>query len=337
MLTRRHAVIAATILLWANGGALAHHSYTEFDNTEIVEIEGTLRRAAWVNPHASLAVDVIDANGRTVVWDIETLPKNYLTRTGIPLESFVIGSTVKVAGWQSKRNPHRMYGTNLLAADGREMVWRTTPRWSKTGYAYGAEGGIATGTDSIFRVWASVYAAPRTQTLAPLAGPEAPLTASARQAVQAFDPVNDTTTRGCDAKGMPQIMFIPTPMEIVDRGDMILIRLEEYDSVREIHLAPLATREPAPKSRLGQSTGRWDGKTLVVETDNVQTPFLNAQGVPLGADSRFIERFTPSDDGSRLDYRVEITAPEALTQTVVVQRSWVYRPGERVLPFECVE
>jgi hypothetical protein len=337
MLSRCHTALAAPVLMCATGAALAHHSYAEFDDRQIVEIEGALRTANWINPHANLEVDVTDGNGTTIVWDIETLPRNYLTRTGIPLESFVIGGTVKVAGWQSKRNPNRMYATNLLSADGREMVWRTAPRWSETAYVYGTDGGTATEASSIFRVWGSVYGPPRAQTLSALAGPDAPLTESARKSVQAFDPVNDTTTRGCDPKGMPQIMFIPAPMEILDRGDTILIRIEEYDSVREIHLAPPDDRELRPKTRLGYSTGRWDGRSLVVDTNSVETPFLNSQGVPLGSGARFVERFTPSYDGSRLDYKVEITAPEALTQPVVMERSWVFRPGERVLPFDCVE
>jgi hypothetical protein len=337
MLSPRHTALAALVLMCAAGAALAHHSYAEFDDRQIVEIEGTLLTAKWINPHASLEVGVTDDKGTTVVWDIETLPRNYLTRTGIPLESFVIGSTVKVAGWQSKRNSNRMYGTNLLAADGREMVWRTAPRWSKTAYGYGTDGGTATEASSIFRVWASVYGPARAQTLSVLSGPAAPLTEAARAAVRAFDPVSDTTTRGCDPKGMPQIMFIPAPMEIVDRGDTIVIHIEEYDSVREVHLAPPDNRELRVKTRLGYSTGRWDGRSLVVDTNSVETPFLSSQGVPLGSGARFVERFTPSDDGSRLDYNVEITAPEALTRPVVVERSWVFRPGEHVLPFDCVE
>ena len=96
-------------------------------------------------------------------------------------------------------------------------------------------------------------------------------------------------------------------------------------------------RENRPRTRLGYSTGRWDGETLVIETDGAETPYLNAQGVPLGAGARLVERFTPSDDGRRLDYQVEITAPEALTRPVALERSWVFRPGESVLPYNCVE
>ena len=49
-----------------------------------------------------------------------------------------------------------------------------------------------------------------------------------------------------------------------------------------------------PRTPLGYSVGRWDGKTLVVETSRVSAPYLNADGVPLGAGARFVERFTPT-------------------------------------------
>ena len=84
-MSHRFAAASAAILLCTAGGALAHHSYGEFDSAAVVEIDGKLRSATWVNPHASLAVEVTDAAGKTVVWDIETLPRNYFTRTGIPL------------------------------------------------------------------------------------------------------------------------------------------------------------------------------------------------------------------------------------------------------------
>ena len=317
MFDQRCAPLLGPVLLCLAGSAAAHHSYAEFDNAQVIEIDGKLRQVSWRNPHATLEVEVADAAGSVVIWDIETLSRNYLVRTGISLESFVIGGPVKVAGWQSKRNPYRMYGTALLSADGSEVVWRSEPRWSRKAYSYGEESGEPSETSSIFRVWASVYGPIGPQA----AQPELPLTESARRAVSEFDSERSATL-GCQPKGMPIIMFQPTPIELIDRGDSIVIRIEEYDSVREIHMRPDRERESRPPSPGGYSTGRWDGKSLVVETDSVATPYLNARGVPLGAGARFVERFTPSDDGSRLDYRVEVTAPESLMRPVVQERFW---------------
>jgi hypothetical protein len=112
--------------------------------------------------------------------------------------------------------------------------------------------------------------------------------------------------------------------------------MEEYDTVRTIHLAA-ANPEAQPRTPLGYSVGRWDGKTLVVETSRLDSPYLNAAGVPLGADAHMVERFTPSSDGSQLAYSLVVTDPGSLVTPAQFRRIWVYRPGEEVLPFDCKE
>ena len=51
--------------------AHSHHSYAEYDDTRMTEIEGTLVRAAMQNPHVRFAVEGVDANGRAITWDLE--------------------------------------------------------------------------------------------------------------------------------------------------------------------------------------------------------------------------------------------------------------------------
>jgi hypothetical protein len=113
--------------------------------------------------------------------------------------------------------------------------------------------------------------------------------------------------------------------------------MEEYDSTRTIHMTDAANPETQPKTPLGYSVGRWDGKTLVVETSRGNYPYMTSAGVPLGPNASFVERFTPSDDGSRLDYRLVVTDHDSLLKPAEFKRTWVYRPSEEVLPFECKE
>ena len=122
--------------------ATAHHSYSEYDDTKSVEVEGTLVEVAWQNPHARILVEAVDAAGARVTWDIvERAACNNFRRMNVPLEIFAVGDTVKVAGWPSKRSNVRMYGTNLLADDGRELVmWRySKPLWSEKALGYGSD------------------------------------------------------------------------------------------------------------------------------------------------------------------------------------------------------
>jgi len=163
------------------------------------------------------------------------------------------------------------------------------------------------------------------------------LTDAAKKARAAFDPLTDTVAPGCRPKGMPTIMEQPYPMELVNKGDTILLRMEEYDTVRTINMAPGAVVDSLPKTLLGRSTGRWAGETLIVTTTRIDWPYLDSSGVPQGPSSTIVERFTPTSDGTRLNYTMAITDPATFTAPIELTRSWVWRPGETVRPYNCVE
>jgi hypothetical protein len=124
-MARRLEILLASGLCCVSLAARAHHSYTEYDDTQTVEVAGKLVDIAWQNPHARIVVETADAAGKPVTWEIESAGLNNFRRMNVPLEVFKVGDTVKVAGWPSKRSPVRMYGTNLLSGDGQELVmWR---------------------------------------------------------------------------------------------------------------------------------------------------------------------------------------------------------------------
>jgi hypothetical protein len=325
---------AAVVFLLFSPNADAHHSYTEFDDKQTIEIEGTLTTADWQNPHANLIVRTLD--GRT--FQVETAGVNYLRRLDAPLDLYRVGGNVKVAGWPSKRSSSRMYGTNILSSDGQELVlWRTEPRWRPTAFGIGTPaalgpatvaGGVAaqTGyTKTLFQVWGSVYGDPDR---APKFNPPLSFTEAALK-VRASFPFDDSVALGCMPKGMWAIMGQPFPMDFVDQGNTILLRIEEFDSVRTIHMDGGENSDAQPRTPLGYSVGRWEGETLVVDTTR-----LGGGWVPFGPSAHLVERFTPGDD-ARLHYTLRITDPELVTLPTEMKTYWVARPGEQVLPFEC--
>ncbi len=124
-------------------------------------------------------------------------------------------------------------------------------------------------------------------------------------------------------------------MEFVDQGDTILMRIEEYDLVRTIHMDGVPP-ENSP-SLLGQSVGQWDGSTLVVTTTQVDWPHFNQMGVFQTPDVEIVERFTPSEDGSRLEYQLVVTDPAVFTEPPVIEKFWLSDPELRVQAFDCTE
>jgi hypothetical protein len=322
----------------ASPSVFAHHSSSEYDFKHTIELQGKLVNVAWQNPHVHLTLQTTDKDGHVVTWDIESNSLSILRRTNATPDNLKAGDTVKVAGWPSKRDSHRLFGTNVLAQNGQELVLslEARPRWTQNAAGLQTtwmDSGVAAGANAtLFHVWASNLAEGFELWREPK---DYPLTEKAKQAVAKWDPVRDTVAKGCEPKGMPTIIEEPYPIEFIDKGDTILMRLEEYDTVRTIHMKSDVKAQSQPKTRLGYSRGHWEGKTLVVATSRISWPYFDPQGVPQGPDATIVERFTPSDDGSRLDYTMLVADLDTFTRPVQLKRAWVRRPGEQVKPYNC--
>lgn len=82
---------------------IAHHASGPFyDPDQRVEIEGTVKRFVFRNPHAFLFVDVTDAAGEITEWQIELGAPVSLQRTGWTPDTLPMGLVVKVTGQPSR-------------------------------------------------------------------------------------------------------------------------------------------------------------------------------------------------------------------------------------------
>ena len=326
------AVVSATV-------ALGHHSaQVIYDTDQVIEVEGEITRLLWRNPHIRFTINASDAQGGTALWDVESIPVTRLTRVGVSADLIGVGQTVRVAGFPSRRSANKVYAINMLLSDGREVLLDTpVARWTNDTVGTGRdETPGARGSDpslGVFRVWSTDGGR------LPLNNNESyKLTEEARAAAAEWDPLSpDNPFRGCTPKGMPSIMSQPNPMEFVDQGDQILLRLEEYDTVRVISMRSEPSDESIQASPLGHSVGRWEGRTLVVETDRISWRNFSQNGLLQSEAIELVERFTPSEDGARLDYELTITDPALFTEPAVLTKSWVWVPGDQVLPFDCTE
>ena len=86
---------------------------------------------------------------------------------------------------------------------------------------------------------------------------------------------------------------------------------------------------------MGRSVGRWEGRTLVVETSDMDWRYVDDLGTPQSEDAVMEERFTMSEDGVRLDWIARITDPVNFTEPVVMEGAWTWVPGHEIKPFDC--
>lgn len=100
------------------------------------------------------------------------------------------------------------------------------------------------------------------------------------------------------------------------------------DTIRTVYLDGRMHPPASQKFLHGHSVGRWEGKTLVVETTNfTEHPMGLSMSVPSSDRKKLIERFTLDADGKSLIYAGTIEDPKYLTQTAEWTGRLQYRPG----------
>jgi len=322
----------------------AHHSpNVHFDRRDVVEIEGVLTDVEWRNPHIQLTVVTGDEDGREVAWQVEESNRNVQLRRGVTEDDYQVGEVIRVAGFRGLRNRTAIFATNTLLASGRELLGSTAsgPRWTsdlvmtKEDYQALQLDNPASGSNSLFRVWsvaAESHLPGTSRAGSPLWKDSYPLTQQAQATLASWNPVTDNPYLNCE-HGLPAIMDAIAPMEFVQEDLDILLRLEEQDVMRRIHMGRAPTR--AVPSPYGHSVGHWEGETLVVSTTDIDWPWFDQSGVPQSEALRLVERFSVTEDGQHLDYSVEATDPAVFTETVVMEKRWSWIQGEEIKPYNC--
>ncbi len=333
-------IALAALALVFSSSAIAHHSLAGFDMSDAIEFEGELVSVKWRNPHLAFAVRAVDENGESTTWNVHGWGSAYsMGRTGVSREEFVVGDRVKLAGFRSSRRADEMLVSHMLLSSGVEAVIRpdAEPRWANESTGgrtnwIGDEGQIQNATAEnrgIFRTWSTsgYFNSLSTTTL------HYPFTEAAIAGRANWDQDDNYVTR-CEPPGMPQIMSQPHPYEFVDQGDKILLRGEIWGITRTIFMDASAAGGKLEVPNLGRSIGRWDGRTLIIETTDIDWPYFDYSGTPQSDAASIREEFTVSDDQTRLDYLQTVTDPATFTEPATLETHWLAL-GEEIIPWVC--
>jgi hypothetical protein len=148
----------------------------------------------------------------------------------------------------------------------------------------------------------------------------------------------DPTTANCFAPGVPRATYMPHPFDIVQTPKTIAILYEFGHHVRTIYTDGSKHPEGNPETWMGDSRGRWEGDTLVVDVVgfNDQTWFDHAGNYHSDA-LHVVERYTP-EGPNHIIYEATIEDPKVFTRPWKI-RMPLYRRLEKnvkILEYECV-
>ena len=300
--------------------AAAHHSAAAFDGQKKTSVTGKVVEYRYMNPHIYITLEVTKDDGTKQRMEVEAGAASVLNALGFTRDKLKIGDVVTIAGSPSRREPEKlMLGRDLTRQ--KDSAYIPLNIASRSIYEVKADA-VAT---SIAGTWFSPMSS--FQQYMGAAGKFA-RNDEARAVGKQMSDSKATTQKDCIPIGLPATTFYPVATTITVQKERVIIKTDWMDTTRTVYLDGRAHPPASQKFLHGHSVGRWEGKTLVVETTNfTEHPMGLSMSVPSSDQKKLVERFTLADDGKSLIYEGTIDDPKYLTQTASWSGRLQYRPG----------
>jgi hypothetical protein len=145
----------------------------------------------------------------------------------------------------------------------------------------------------------------------------------------------DDPTAHCFVAGVPRSHYVPAPFFILQPPGYVVV-LHERMSWRQIRLNDTEHLPDGMRLWQGDSIGRWDGDTLVVDSRNFNgKAWLNEVGDVVSHAQTVVETFTPVSP-TQIVYRATVTDPIAYTRPWTIEMPF-NRQAEELLEVACLE
>jgi len=141
----------------------------------------------------------------------------------------------------------------------------------------------------------------------------------------------------CFLPGVPRATYMPQPFQIFHNSNSVFIAYQYAGAVRDILLTDPG--EAPVDSWMGQSFGKWEGNTLVVEvTGQLADTWFDRSGNHHSEQLKVTERYTPMSP-NHLWYEAKIEDPATFTEpwTIAMPLYRRMEPDAQLMDFKCVE
>jgi hypothetical protein len=138
----------------------------------------------------------------------------------------------------------------------------------------------------------------------------------------------DDVTADCLPAGMPHLLVVPYPFEIMQTPGQVTFIYEYGSVVRRVPLTGTdkLVRNDDAVTFHGNSGGRWESDTLVIDTINIRADTqLDFTGVPHSDQLRVTERLRRKD-ATTIEDQITLTDPKAYAEPFTVTHQYRLRP-----------
>jgi hypothetical protein len=148
----------------------------------------------------------------------------------------------------------------------------------------------------------------------------------------------DNPDAHCLPLGLMQLHTHPQPRKVIQSPELIVILYEANGGVRQIFTDGRSS--PQNEAQLwwyGYSVGKWEGETLVVETNGFRGDvWLDVEGSPLTEAAKMTERFHRVNYGT-MEIEVTVDDPKAYTKPWTVKVTHRIVLNTELIEFVCNE
>ena len=136
----------------------------------------------------------------------------------------------------------------------------------------------------------------------------------------------------CYLPGVPRMMYMPYPVQIVQSTEFILMMSEFATAQRTINM--MTNDRPPADTWMGWSNGRWEGETLVIDSRGFLGSTIGALDPEGAIEVRFLDRAgNYHTDGLHVVERIRRTGPDHLLYEATIEDPNVYtRPWTISMP-----
>jgi len=313
------ATLALAVLLPIT--AIAHHSHATIDQDDVRTYKGVVVKYGWTMPHVYLKVDAPNEVGEIVEYSIELQHPPAMKGMGWDRNTFKPGDRII---WQGSHDKDKSRAYTSLH-------WAERPDGTRIGAEKGAEAVIVPSTD-FSGLWRRSDVGGFNPHYTP---PEGwPLSAAGIEMVENFNEDQNPMV-SCGNPGPPKSMIVPYPVSFTrpDKHTVVMER-ELMKDKRIVYLDE--GHAPGVPSKMGYSTGRFEGDEFIVETANfVADTWGTHTGINSSAQKQLVERFRLSEDGKFLMVEITVTDPVYFTEPVVFNHRWRKLADRDVIQAPC--
>ncbi len=138
----------------------------------------------------------------------------------------------------------------------------------------------------------------------------------------------DPFIKYCDPLGVPRVLLANHPFKIVQAAGEVIILYERSHDFREVYMDGRTHPQDLDPSWWGNSIGKWDGDTLVVDSVGFNDKtWLDYQGLPHSDALHIVERYRRLNHDT-LQLELTIDDPKAYTKTWGVTYQYKLKPWD---------